>query len=186
MCIRDSDKIDSPLLYKFTTYELLKEKLGTNVITKDEEDEDSDDLIDTDEEEEEDDEEEEKKPEEKKPEEKKAEEKKPEEDDEPEGKVVTDDEEEVERQLTGNFEEGIEGNTFNLGEDNDEEKLNLETRTTDDIEKRRFKNPTNWVQEFMKRNEYGIVDSLYEEIGKSLGLLAFPKSDKSAITEELS
>ena len=161
----DIDKIDSPLLYKFTTYELLKEKLGTNVITKDEEDEDSDDLIDTDEEEEEDDEEEEKKPEEKKPEEKKAEEKKPEEDDEPEGKVVTDDEEEVERQLTGNFEEGIEGNTFNLGEDNDEEKLNLETRTTDDIEKRRFKNPTNWVQEFMKRNEYGIVDSLYEEIG---------------------
>ena len=105
----DIDKIDSPLLYKFTTYELLKEKLGTNVITKDEE--------------------------------------------------------EVERQLTGNFEEGIEGNTFNLGEDNDEEKLNLETRTTDDIEKRRFKNPTNWVQEFMKRNEYGIVDSLYEEIG---------------------
>ena len=55
----DIDKIDSPLLYKFTTYELLKEKLGTNVITKDEEDEDSDDLIDTDEEEEEEEEEEE-------------------------------------------------------------------------------------------------------------------------------
>ena len=160
----DIDKINSPLLYKFTTYELLKQKLGENIPVKnDDEEEDSDDLIDSDEEEEEEKEEKPKEKEEKKPEEKKPEEKKAEES-EPEGTVVTDDDEEVARELTGNFEKGIEGDTFNLGEDDDKEG-NLETRTTDDIEKRRFKNPTNWVQSFMKRNEYGIVDSLYEEIG---------------------
>ena len=159
----DIDRIDSPLLYKYVTYELLKEKLGENVDTKEDEEE-SDDLIYSDEEEdEEDDDEEEEKPAEK-PTEKPEIKKDKGENHEPEGTVVTDDDEEVARELTGNFEKGLEGDTFNLGNDDDKEG-NLETRTTDDIEKRRFKNPTNWVQEFMKRNEYGIVDSLYEEIG---------------------
>ena len=40
----DIDKINAPLLYKFTTYELLKQKLGENIPVKnDDEEEDSDD-----------------------------------------------------------------------------------------------------------------------------------------------
>ena len=56
----DIDKINAPLLYKFTTYELLKQKLGENIPDKDDdEEEDDDDLIDSDEEEEDEEEDEE-------------------------------------------------------------------------------------------------------------------------------
>jgi len=143
----DIEKLDDPLLYKFVSYEYLKQKIGEYV--SDEDDEDEQEGVRGASPPEDEDEQEEAPPED--------------EEDRVRGASPPEDEE-VERELTGDVEEGIEGDTFNLGEDNNEEG-NLETRTTDDIEKKRFKNPRNWVQEMMKRNEYGLIDSLYEEIG---------------------
>jgi predicted NAD-dependent protein-ADP-ribosyltransferase YbiA (DUF1768 family) len=141
----DIEKLNDPLLYHFVSYEYLKEQLGNNKIKAEDDDDEGVVVFDEDDEDEEEEEEEE-------------EEKK-----EKEGDVVTDDEE-IERELTGDIEKGIAGNTFNMEEDNDIEG-NLETRTADDMAKKRFRRGNKWIQNFMKRDEYDIIDSLWEEIG---------------------
>ena len=151
----DIEKLNNPLLYHFVTYEYLKEQLGKDARpVKDDEEEEVLVFDDEDYDDEEDEEDEE------------EEEEKEEKEEVTSGEIGgnTPANEEVERELTGDVEKGIEGDTFDLDDDNDIEG-NLETRTADDMAKKRFRAGENWVQNFFKRNEYGITDSLWEEIG---------------------
>ena len=143
----DIEKLNDPLLYHFVTYEYLKEQLGKDASPVKDEEEEEVLVFDEDDEDDEDEEEEEEEVSKTDTE-----------------SLAQENQEEVERQLTGDFEKGIEGDTFNMEDDNNIEG-NIETRTADDMAKKRFRDGKNWVQNFFKRNEYEIIDSLYEEIG---------------------
>ena len=173
----DIEKLDDPLLYEFVTVEFLKKEKGNKEEGK-EEDESEEEIEVSDGDEEALEEKEEKK------EEKKD---KKEEDSEPEGTMFTDDEE-VERELTGNKQEGLEGDTFEIDDNKDGE--DKESKITDELEKKKFKasGDSLWINKFMKRDEYDIIDSLYENVPGPAGdcLFAVIQDSFKSIGKEIS
>ena len=87
------------------------------------------------------------------------------EDDEDEEEVSVEGDEEAEKKAD---ESEPEGTVITDDEETDEESE--ESKMADELEKQKFKESKDslWIQKLMRRNEYNLVDSLYENVGSGV------------------